>query len=87
MALNQWQTVANSGNQWQSALASLLLEMALIQWQSVAIDETHLLESERRRTRGGRQVRQVIRRPIGATLCLFREPTIEDQVASGEAPY
>jgi hypothetical protein len=71
--------VANSGNQWQSALASLLLEMALNQWQSVAIsDETHLLESERRRTRGGRQVRQVIRRPIGATLCLFREPTIED---------
>jgi hypothetical protein len=70
--------VANSGNQWQSALASLLLEMALNQWQSVAIDETHLLESERRRTGGGGQVRQVIRRPIGATLCLFREPTIED---------
>ena len=52
-----------------------------------AIDETHLLESQRRRTGGGRQVRQVIGRPIGATLCLFRKPTVQDQVASREPPY
>jgi hypothetical protein len=78
MALNQWQTVAISGNQRLRRSCSRWRSISGNQWQSVAIDETHLLESERRRTRGGRQVRQVIRRPIGATLCLFREPTIED---------